>query len=734
MITKITLANVASYKDPRHLDSTSINLIYGLNGTGKTQISKFLANCSNQEDESFRDCNINGLNGEKILVYNQDFIDKNFYNKEKQQGIFTLSRENKEVKEEIEKIKKQIETNQQKLRHNEEKIEDYKKQITNIDKKLRDKVWSIKENYDKDFSECLKGFRSSREALCKHLLDITPNDQEKIQEIEKGLQSIKEKLVMLRDDNQKEMENFELLKIESILEIERNSIFAEEIIGNNNSTISHLIKILDNENWVNQGRKYIQQDSDSCPFCQGKTITQDFRLQLKTYFDENYENKLQQLRELKEQYESAIEKIPHLESFFRGTILDKTNQDFTISYDKLGQNLKDNIRQIEEKIKEPNKKIQLKNSQNLCDTLNHTLKEKQERLNEFNQELSAKDKTKEALKDRFWQLMHLRYKNDIKEYYKEKEKVEKETKVLDDENEKLQGEIQGYETKITEAEKDISNIQQAVKSINMHLEELGILSFRIEVIDEEKQEYAIIREGESKPAFKSLSEGEKTLISFLYFLELCQGKSEENETISSKIIVIDDPISSLSFNYVFHIAQLIKNLFFNDSNKDQLFVLTHHLYFFHELLHNKSKKTIQCFRIYRDKNYYSCIEEIKSNEILNEYQAYWQILKDYKNGKIHSAILANTMRNIMEHFLGFVQKEKIVILQNMRKEHPNKPYDAFHRYMNRESHFGQGSIVVGNEIEPKIFLDAFKDFFDSIGHSEHYSIMMGEQNESPTQN
>lgn len=42
MITKISMKNVASYKDETTLETNKrINLIYGLNGAGKTQILKF---------------------------------------------------------------------------------------------------------------------------------------------------------------------------------------------------------------------------------------------------------------------------------------------------------------------------------------------------------------------------------------------------------------------------------------------------------------------------------------------------------------------------------------------------------------------------------------------------------------------------------------------------------------------------------------------------------------------
>ena len=106
MITKISIQQVASYgKDPNVLETDKkINLIYGLNETGKTTISKFL---QNKDDHDFSNCSIEGLNNEKILVYNKNFINDNFY-QDTQKGIFSLKSENKEAKVKIERANKEI--------------------------------------------------------------------------------------------------------------------------------------------------------------------------------------------------------------------------------------------------------------------------------------------------------------------------------------------------------------------------------------------------------------------------------------------------------------------------------------------------------------------------------------------------------------------------------------------------------------------------------------------------
>lgn len=149
--------------------------------------------------------------------------------------------------------------------------------------------------------------------------------------------------------------------------------------------------------------------------------------------------------------------------------------------------------------------------------------------------------------------------------------------------------------------------------------------------------------------FETLSEGEKTVISFLYFLELCKGRQSKDEVKGKEVIVIDDPISSLSHMYVFNIAQLIKQNFFNQKdNYEQIFILTHNLYFFHELIFKQKEKDLKLFRIL--KSDFSNIVDMDRDEIQNEYQSYWTIIKDFEKGKATPVAMANAMRNILEHF------------------------------------------------------------------------------------
>lgn len=733
MITKISMKNVASYKDETTLETDKrINLIYGLNGTGKTQISKFLAN---QEDENFKDCNIEGLNNEEILVYNQDFIEKNFYNTDKQQGIFTLSEENANVKQEIENWQKELMGLKSSQNENEGKLKEKQEDIIKIENDFKEDIWKIKQNHSGNFKDFFEGKMGSKESFLNFIkskigevlsLDVINQNM--------NLEELKKQYTFLTDTTQVKLENINEISNIEFSNIENNAIFNEIIIGNQDSVVANLINKLGNEDWVKDGfDKYVLQDSQTCPFCQKDTITQEFKSYLENYFDKTYEERIKEVEKLNDEYQNLFSNTPSIEIFYRRDILDSKDLEFEKLYSQVKLKLEKNIKKIQEKIKEPSKKIELEKTEEVFQNLNDYIKQIQQKIIEFNGKLDNQESELKELEKAFWKFAIFEKKEIIEKYNKDKKEQEINKGVLDKENQTIKDSIQHIENTIKEKQKEVINIQEAVDRINNYLKDLGILSFCIKIQDDEKQEYIIVREGENKPSFKTLSEGEKTLISFLYFLQLCQGKKEKDEAILDKIIVIDDPISSLSFNYIYEIAQLIKHTFFDSENLyKQIFIFTHNLYFYHEffkIINKEDKKNnITSFRIFKNQNNFSCISSLKRDEILNDYQAYWQILKEYKQKKTHKAIIPNTMRNILENFIGFVYAKKLIDIVNEYFANDIQ-YKAFYRYISRESHSDRENISDVKDIDINMFFEAFENFFNKLKHEEHYEKMMGENND-----
>lgn len=83
MISTITLNGVATYRNPATLNTDKkVNLVYGLNGTGKSTLSQFL---KNPEENRFAQCRYTKLTSTKLLVYNQSFINETFFSVKRNQ-------------------------------------------------------------------------------------------------------------------------------------------------------------------------------------------------------------------------------------------------------------------------------------------------------------------------------------------------------------------------------------------------------------------------------------------------------------------------------------------------------------------------------------------------------------------------------------------------------------------------------------------------------------------------
>ena len=287
--------------------------------------------------------------------------------------------------------------------------------------------------------------------------------------------------------------------------------------------------------------------------------------------------------------------------------------------------------------------------------------------------------------------------------------------------------IQDFETEIgkqkaiiIEQQKETINIKEAITNINNGLIDLGIEDFNIKHHSENL--YKIVREQNDNRIFHSLSEGEKMIISFMYFLELCRGKKDATEAGRKKIVVIDDPISSLSHIYVFNVGRLIHNEFLRTEKYEQVFLLTHSLYFFYEMTDtNKERRKEQqkLFRI-RKNTAGSEILEMSYEEIQNDYHSYWFVVKDDKQPP---ALIANCMRNIIEYFFNFVEKKDLNNVFQKPAMQENR-FQAFCRYINRESHSLGQNIFDIKEFNYADFKDAFALVFKENGYEEHYKRMI----------
>jgi len=519
---------------------------------------------------------------------------------------------------------------------------------------------------------------------------------------------------------------------------ETDSILLEKIIGSRDSYLSQLVDKLNNSDWVTKGINEYLDNSETCPFC-NQSLHIELRNKIKKHIDTTYRDKLSELNLLKTNYNNSVINIKSILKQLKKLEQLSNNKELGPYMLTLEKILEGNINLIEKKINEPSQEIILAKTSNTIDQINGTLSKLNKEVAEFNRKISRKEKTIEDNKTKFWQLLRYQYNDLIINYRKEKTKLDNEINIGNDRIFKIDQVIHVQNTIIRDNLKKTKNIQFAIDSINNTLKSLGMDGFYIQKTKSENDIplYKIVRDhepGVSNPNnFKTLSEGEKTLVTFLYFLEKCRGtdnvNSKKRPLLSDRIIVIDDPMSSLSFNYVFDIAVLIKETFLRKeiTKYKQVFVLTHHLYFLHELFGNTGPKLPDNFALFRiSKHQHTKIKPIQRTEIKNNYECYWQIVKDVAEGKASKIILPNAMRNILEHYFSFIHNlDKLsCIIENLAKGQNELYLKSFYRYIDRSSHSDAINLTDHNDIDINKYLDYFEKIFVDAGFAEHFQIMM----------
>lgn len=243
MITKINIDKVASYKKPTVLATDKkINLIYGLNGTGKSTLSDYLYK---KTDEKYKNCSIEGLGeNHEILVYNQSFIQDNFFEVENLKGIFTLSEKNKEAEAKISDARKEIEKLENQKTEKEKELNSEEKEIGQKYETAKNTIWKIKTDYsggDRVLEFCLERYKGSKDNLFEHIISLSKPTIKPT----KSIDDLKNKLQSISGDNAQKYSNLPQITFFP-QNIETEKLFSKQIVGNENSSISELIKQLGN--------------------------------------------------------------------------------------------------------------------------------------------------------------------------------------------------------------------------------------------------------------------------------------------------------------------------------------------------------------------------------------------------------------------------------------------------------------------------------------------------------
>lgn len=759
MIDSITLKNIASYDSINGVelsDLKKLNFFFGFNGSGKSTLAKYIYNLSLPDTEKsteFSNCSQVGYDSEneQILVFDENFTEINFNRNSSLKGVFSLNEQNDTI---------------------DAQIKDKEDLIVEL-KKEKDKKTNLKQSIDTDKNKQKRNLlefcwnqRNTFSTFTKISLAYPGSKPNHFRKLEQELQSPLGSILSVEQLSAE----YNLLYEKEIIEV-KNSVNAllyreirqkelelqvlleEIIVGNEDIDISGLIKKLNSRSWVETGIGFIEQSGEICPFCQQKTITEELKKQFNELFDETYKKKIEQLGLLLNQYKeitsSFIDSILAIQRNFNH------NNIISDIYVKLQELFDSNVAIIESKISNANEKKYIKSLATLKPELSSIISV----IKENNTTFSELDDKRKIFVANIWKFMASSCNERINAFKEREVKYQRINSLADELIAKYDGKVINSKAIIESLRGQTINTKEAVDNINLILRNSGFESFEIAEQDTVNNisQYYLKRPNttDANPIFKSLSEGEKSFIAFLYFYQLCVGTDDiQANSSKKKIIVIDDPVSSLDSQALFVVSSLIHQLIlrkgdnskpnrksFKNENISQVFILTHNIYFYKEVSFDKRPMCTDYWHYKVSKvNNKTKINGQYNKTVFDDYSMLWQTTKEIKANLPEDSslniVIANTLRRIIESYVNFIGlgKDSWSSILDSNQDSPDYYLKcAFISAINDESHkiSALDSIYyqkLSNE-QPEILFNVFREIFKEIG-KEHYEMLMEEEIEN----
>lgn len=729
MLQAISIANQATYAaEGQRLDPCKqVNFIFGTNGSGKTTISRVIADPAAHDG-----CQLSWANGRELerLVYNSDFVENNF--KSTVKGIFTLGEESAETLEKIEKAKDAQRKHQEGLTNLQSNLNGAdsnggkKGDLKKLRRTFEETCWSIKGRHEAHFQEAFEGLRSAKAKFSDRVLLEQESNKAaacKLDDLKMRAKSVFQKgLIRL---SQIVSPNFS-----DLLQLEEAHILAKKVVGKEDVNVSALIMRLGSSDWVKQGRTYLDRSGSTCPFCQQQLLS-DLARDLNDYFDESFERDLAAIEHLQASYEGYSNAVMNRLNEIAGTESNHLSiEELRADIDRLAQRIERNKQTIVWKKSEPSAIVMIESLADVAASITGRLKAANDQITRHNELVDNIATERKRLIAEAWRYVLDESKAEIERYISDKADLDKAVSSITTAIEVKKTHLAAISSEIAALESAITSVEPTVTEINGILASFGFTSFKLATEGDRGSFYRLVRH-DGSDALKTLSEGEKSFITFLYFYHLIRGSVLASGMSADRVIVFDDPVSSLDSDVLFIVSSLIKRVLEDAStgkgHVKQVFVLTHNIYFHKEVSYDAKRKqgcrAHETFWIVRKQANVSLLTPYDHNPIKTSYELLWAQVR----GADHANLtIQNTLRRILESYfklLGNMDRDEIVDLFEGRDK---QICASLFSWVNDGSHAVHDDLYIsadGSVVER--YLSVFKQVFEKTKHMGHYWMMMG---------
>ena len=730
MIETITIAGVATYAStPETLSGLSqFNYLFGSNATGKTTVSRIIA-----DEASFPTCSVIWKGGTKLqpMVYNHDFVERNLTQSVELKGVFTLGEKQVDslakiatAKGELDGLTTKIETLTQGLQ-GAEGTGGKKGELATLEAGLKDKCWAQKQKHDAKLQGAFEGYRNSAERFKSKVLQELASNTATLQpqaDLEKRAESVfgptpsVEAAVAAVDTTK-------------LIAHETNPILKKRVIGKEDVDIAAMIKKLGNSDWVRAGREFYDMNDGQCPFCQQST-TEAFAQSLNEYFDETFVTDSKAIDDLATNYATDAARLQQQ----LAAIVASPSKFLDVEKLKAEKQLLDtkitlNNQRLAGKKKEASQVVELESVGNVATAIKGLIDAANTQVAAHNKMVANLATERTTLTAQVWKFVLEELKTDLAAFKTAKDALDKAIASMTTQIATATQDKGKKAAEIRELEKQTTSVQPTIDGINQLLASFGFQGFKLSKTASGTS-YKLVRP-DGTDAKATLSEGEKTFVTFLYFYHLLKGSESDSGMTTDRIVVFDDPVSSLDSDILFIVGSLIKGLFdevrAETGHIKQIFVLTHNVYFHKEVTYNSKRKDVamneETFWIVRKPALVSKVDKHPTNPIKTSYELLWAEVRKSDRSNLG---IQNTLRRILENYfkiLGGIEFDELCAMFDGKEKLICKSLCS---WVHDGSHYAHDDLYVSlDDSTVDNYLKVFRGIFSKSGHSAHYKMMMG---------
>jgi wobble nucleotide-excising tRNase len=731
MIESLQIAKVATYGPiPQPMAALSkLNFIFGMNGAGKTSITRLI-----ESPALYPTSSLVWKNGTPMqaMVYNRDFVERNFNPIAKLKGVFTLGDADPAHIAAVDAKKAELEASTAKLEGWQKTLSGadgkagMRDELGTLETQLKDKCWEQKKKHDGLFSAAFEGLRGdSAKFKTRVLQELAGNNAPS-----RTLEYLTDRAKMIFGPAPTIETALAGIGGESLVASESEPILAKSVVGKSDVDIAAMIQRLGNSDWVKQGMEFYHESAPACPFCQQDVIS-GFKKSLSSYFDESFEQDSKAIADFEAAYQAdAFALTQRLAAIQASGSRFVDSETFAADKSAIESKIATNALLIAAKRKEPSQVVKLESLEGALASTRKLISDANAAIGTHNQVVSNITKERRDLTAEVWRyILDVELKKDLASFIPKKAALGAAIASLN--KQILDGtaarDAIAVETKTLE--KKTTSVQPTITAINALLKSFGFNSFRL-AMAEGGPFYRLVR-SDATDAQQTLSEGERSFVTFLYFYHLLKGSDSDTGMTNNRVVVVDDPVSSLDSDVLFIVSSLIK-LLFEEMRQGkgyikQIFVLTHNVYFHKEITFvaprkDGGAKLSRSFWVVRKTDAGSTITRHESNPIKTSYDLLWHEVRRQDRCNL---TIQNTLRRILENYfkiLGgmdfddicakFEGKEKLVCQSLLSWVN-----DGSH-HAHDDLYFTQDAAAIDG------YIDVFKRVFIETDQGRHFEMMM----------